>query len=106
MAGQCDQAERDPIAVEDVDVRYLDEVQPHHVRLRRGLLSRLEGCRDAGLPDPNFTRLALEDCAAPLSADDRAQIREGTPRRLKRGHEDDDAVADFGTAMGEMMRME
>jgi coenzyme F420 hydrogenase subunit beta len=99
-------AEAGTIAIHDVDVRYLDEVQPHHVRLRRGLLSRLEGCRDAGLPDPNFTRLALEDCAAPLSAKERVQIREGTRRRLKRGHGDDDAVADFGTAMGEMMRME
>ena len=93
------------VALHTVDVRYLDGVQPHHVRLRRALLSRLEGCREAGLPQPDFASLALEECDAFLSADEREKIRSATLRRLERGHGDDDAVADYGAATEETMRM-
>jgi hypothetical protein len=84
----------------------LDEVQPHHVRLRQGLLPRLDACAAVGLPQPAFRNLALDDCAAALSPQERRAIRDGTAARLAKGHGDEDAVADFGAAMGNALRME
>jgi coenzyme F420 hydrogenase subunit beta len=94
------------LALWDRDPRYLDEVQPHHVRLRQGLSSRLDACAEVGIPEPAFTDLALDACAAALLAEDRQRTFEGTVARLRKGHGDEDAVADFGAAMGNMLRME
>jgi coenzyme F420 hydrogenase subunit beta len=94
------------LALWDRDVRYLDDMQPHHVRLRQGLSSRLAACAEVGIPVPTFTSLALEECAAALPAEERARTYEGTVARLRKGHGDEDAVADFGAAMGNVLRME
>ncbi len=83
----------------DVGVRHLDDVQPHHVRLRQGLSSRLAACDAAGLPEPAFRDLALEESASALSAEERSEAYQGTLRRLKAGHGDDDQMADYGTAV-------
>ncbi len=83
----------------DVDVRHLDDVQPHHLRLRQGLSSRLAACAKAGLPKPEFHHLALDDCQAALSVDERNREYQGTLRRLMAGHGDSDQLADYGTAV-------
>ena len=83
----------------DVDVRHLDGVQPHHVRLRRGLSARLSACAAAGIPAPEFHDLALCDCASAVSAEERSREYQGTLRRLMDEHGDDDQLADYGTAV-------
>ncbi len=83
----------------NVDVRHLDDVQPHQVRLRQGLSARLAACAEAGLPEPDFHDLALSDCAAALNADERTREHQGTLRRLKAGHGDNDQLADYGAAV-------
>jgi coenzyme F420 hydrogenase subunit beta len=45
----------------------LDDVQPHHARLRQTFSSRLAGAMVAGTPTPNFSGLAEDACAAQLS---------------------------------------
>ena len=83
----------------DVDVRHLDSVQPHHVRLRQGLSARLAACTAAGLPEPEFHDLALDDCATTFGAEERNQEFQGTLRRLTAGHGDEDQPADYGAAV-------
>ncbi len=87
----------------DVDVRHLDSVQPHHVRLRQGLSTRLAACAAAGLPEPEFHDLALDDCAAAFGADKRDQEYQGTLRRLMAGHGDEDQLADYGAAVQQQL---
>jgi coenzyme F420 hydrogenase subunit beta len=73
------------LLLRDIDIRYLETVQPHHVRLRRGVQARLDGCSAAGLPEPNFINLALAECAEQLTAEEQGRNFEGTVARLSRG---------------------
>lgn len=86
------------LTLHDVDVRHLDSVQPHHVRLRQGLSARLAACADAGIPEPEFNDLALEACAADLGPEKRKLEYQGTLRRLTTEHGDEDQLADYGAA--------
>ncbi len=81
--------------LEDADVTLLSDTQPHHVDLRRFLAARLAAVRLAGLPEPNFKDLGLEVCAAEVDPNVLAHNFAGTLRRLRTGHGDHPAKADY-----------
>lgn len=83
----------------DTQVGHLSDTQPHHVRLRRSLTSRLSGCEEMGLSLPNFEGLALDACASQLSPDERKAFREGTANRLRAGDGDGDSLAEYGAQL-------
>ncbi|MEM7216203.1 MAG: Coenzyme F420 hydrogenase/dehydrogenase, beta subunit C-terminal domain [Pseudomonadota bacterium] len=79
----------------DIGSKHLCDVQPHHVRLRREMTSRLEGCKEMGMPNPNFMNLALEECAGQLTEQERTAARDGTVTRVKKGHGDNVPAGDI-----------
>lgn len=68
----------------DVDIRHLDAVQPHHVKLRREVAARLAACETAGLPRLEFADLGLERTAAQACPDALGVAYAGTLDRLRR----------------------
>ena len=82
----------------DAEVRHLDTVQPHQVKLRRHLAARLAACATAGLPAPDFTGLELESCAREVDAEELGREYAGTLKRLRAGHGDEAQAADYGAS--------
>lgn len=68
------------------DLAHLADVQPHHVRLRREMKSRLIGCAEMGLPAPEFENLALDNCDRQLRVSAREKAIQGTKERIGKGH--------------------
>ena len=83
------------LVLEASDVAALTDCQPHHVDLRRLLAARLAAARLAGLPEPNFSDLGLEAAAAGVDPDRLGANFAGTLKRLRAGHGDEPATADY-----------
>ncbi|MDH3532387.1 MAG: Coenzyme F420 hydrogenase/dehydrogenase, beta subunit C-terminal domain [Gammaproteobacteria bacterium] len=65
--------------------RQFDSLQPHQVRKKLALTSRLEGLDDAGLPGIEAPGLRLEALADRLDQDSKQRERDGTRRRAREG---------------------
>ncbi len=83
------------VVLEESDIAALRDCQPHHVDLRRLLAARLAAARLAGLPAPNFSNLGLEAAAAGVDPDLLGANFAGTLKRLRAGHGDEPATADY-----------
>lgn len=88
------------VVLDDADVAFLNNAQPHHVDLRKLLAARLAAAEIAGLPSPNFKDLALEKCAARVDPEVLGQNFAGTLRRIREGHGDVPAKADYAAHSG------
>lgn len=85
------------IALTDSDLEHLNNVQPHHVKMRREMQSRLGACTDKGVPVPKFDALELEGCSDQLSPFERENVRKGTAARIQKGHGDNVSMSDYGS---------
>ncbi|WP_166418156.1 Coenzyme F420 hydrogenase/dehydrogenase, beta subunit C-terminal domain [Cochlodiniinecator piscidefendens] len=88
------------IALYDADIEHLNNVQPHHVKMRTEMQSRLNACADEGLPVPKFEALDLAACSDRLTPNERKRARQGTAARLQRGQGDSDTMTDYGSFVG------
>lgn len=79
--------------IEELDFRDLDRVQPHQVRKKQALASRLAAMRDSGTLTPSFTRLRLDAAAATTSKEAQRDNYTGMRDRLARGDNREPAVA-------------
>ncbi len=70
---------------DDVDPRYMDEVQPHQVRKKYAVRARWDGLRAEGHTVPRSERLRLYALSATLSPEDYAWQLEGTRSRVQAG---------------------
>jgi coenzyme F420 hydrogenase subunit beta len=68
--------------VGDMDFRDFDVVQPHQVRKKQAITSRLAALADAGFPVPDYEDLRLDAAAASATEDYRQQNYEGMRERL------------------------
>ncbi|WP_137701775.1 Coenzyme F420 hydrogenase/dehydrogenase, beta subunit C-terminal domain [Marimonas lutisalis] len=93
LLADCEAAGK--IWLEDSDIEFVSDTQPHHVSLRRALAARLAAGRIAGLPEPNFSDLGLNACAAGLDPDTLAKNFAGTLRRIRAGQGDEAVKADY-----------
>ena len=83
------------IRLEDAGLDDLTDYQPHHVELRRLLAARLAAAELAGLPKPNFSALGLKAAAAEVDAELLGRNFAGTLQRIRAGHGDQPAKADY-----------
>jgi coenzyme F420 hydrogenase subunit beta len=65
-----------------LEFRDFDAVQPHQVRKKRAITSRLAALRDTGLPAPDYIDLRLDAAAASASEEYRRDNYEGMRERL------------------------
>jgi coenzyme F420 hydrogenase subunit beta len=68
--------------IEDMDFRDFDKVQPHQVRRKQAIISRLSAVHDAGFPTPDYSHLRLDAASAAATSEDRRANYEGMKRRL------------------------
>ncbi len=68
--------------VSDMDFRDFDMVQPHQVRKKQAITSRLAALRDAGLPVTDYRDLRLDAAAATATPEYRRENYEGMRQRL------------------------
>ncbi|MFD1158750.1 Coenzyme F420 hydrogenase/dehydrogenase, beta subunit C-terminal domain [Roseovarius aestuarii] len=80
VLNSCEAA--DEIKLIDSDIEHLNNVQPHHVKMREEMKSRLSACNDSGLAAPNFSELNLDRCSDRLSPDAQEKVRKGTAARI------------------------
>jgi len=66
----------------DMGFRDFDAVQPHQVRKKQAILSRLAAMNEAGVPAPDYPGLRLTAVAATASEQFRTDNYEGMRRRL------------------------
>ena len=89
------------LVAEESGPQTLFDAQDHHVELRRMLIARLAAIRATGIPAPNWNGLALERCAAEVDPDALGANFAGTIRRIRKGHGDAPAVADYAPGQGQ-----
>jgi coenzyme F420 hydrogenase subunit beta len=70
--------------VGDMDFGDFDSVQPHQVRRKQAITSRLAAMRDAGLPATDYSDLRLDAVAATATAEYRQDNYDGMRQRLAR----------------------
>jgi coenzyme F420 hydrogenase subunit beta len=70
--------------VGDMDFGDFDSVQPHQVRRKQAITSRLAAMRDAGLPAIDYSDLRLDAVAATATAEYRQDNYDGMRQRLAR----------------------
>jgi len=68
--------------VSDMDFRDFDAVQPHQVRKKQAITSRLAALREAGLPATDYRDLRLDAAAATATPEYRRENHEGMRQRL------------------------
>ena len=68
--------------VGDMDFRDFDFVQPHQVRKKQAITSRLAALRDAGFPTTEYQDLRLDAAASSATPEYRRENYEGMRRRL------------------------
>lgn len=66
----------------DMDFPDFDTVQPHQVRKKQAITSRLRALGDAGFPVPDYVSLRLDDAAATATEEYRRENYEGMRKRL------------------------
>ena len=72
--------------VGDMGFRDFDVVQPHQVRKKQAITSRLAALRDAGFPTTEYPDLRLEAAASTAPAEYRQENYEGMRGRLAKRH--------------------
>ena len=71
--------------VRSIDIRDMDDFQPHQVRKKRAVWARLEGMRAAAMAVPSVHRLRIGELAAQNPAETNDREREGAGERAAAG---------------------